>query len=193
MPETLLTKLVEEYYATRPNLDVINAPLCILFFACSGSGKSTTRRLLVNDLGATYVCNDEVRELLAKYPEATEAGIELKTVIAETVEKIFAEASNKLVIFDSNIIQYYQYGDSYLNVAKANHRPFFIIGLEASEEQLAERIRARGVNVAQILDNLPDQLVAYKKATKDIKPDLSLNPNSDVQELIESIRSTQAK
>ncbi|HSX31407.1 MAG TPA: AAA family ATPase [Candidatus Saccharimonadales bacterium] len=191
MPTNLLKKLVEEYYATRPNLAVSNDPLCIFFFACSGSGKSTTRRLLVDNLRATYVCNDEVRELLAKYPEATQEGIELKTIVAETVERIFARSPNKLVIFDNNIIQYYMHDDSYLNVAKAKRRPVFIIGLEAPEEQLAERVRARGINVTQILSELPGQLEAYKKATQDIKPDLSLNPSSDTQALIKLVRKSQ--
>ncbi len=193
MPGNLLNKLVEEYYLTRPNLEVSNNPLCVFFVACSGSGKSTTRRLLVGKLKATYVCNDEVRELLAKYPEANEQGIEIKTIVAETVERIFAGAANKFVVFDNNIIQYYLYDDSYPNVAKAKYRPVFTIGLEASEEQLTQRIKARGVNVVQILSELPGQLDAYKKATQDIKTDLSLNLSSDIQVLISHVRNALVK
>lgn len=191
MTKITLRQLVEEYYASRPNLEVNNAPLCVFFFACSGSGKSTTRRLLVKNIGATYVCNDEVRELLAKYPETTTQGIDLKLVIAETVEKIFNEAPNKLVVFDNNIIQYYMHQNSYLNVAKAKHRPIFIIGLDASEQQLTERVKARGVNVAKILSELPGQIADYKKATQDITPNWLLDTKSDTQELYEHLRNLQ--
>lgn len=163
--------MVSEYYATRPNLHVSKAPLCVLFFACSGSGKSTIRRLLVDELQATYVCNDEVRELLKKYPQAAEQGIELKEIVARTVEKIYAEAPNKFVIFDNNIVHYYMHADSYLNVAKAHQRPTFIIGLEVSESELKERIRERDINVTSILGDLPQQLIDYKNATNDIQPD----------------------
>ncbi len=187
MSENLLKKLVEEYYSGRPNLAVDNASLCIFFFACSGSGKSTIRRQIVEKLHATYVCNDEVRELIAKYPEASYQGIELKTVVAKTVEKIFAEAPNKLVVFDNNIIRHYVHNDSYLNVAKANKRPVFIIGIEAAEQELKERIKARGVNVAQTLSMLPQQLQDYKTATTDIKPDWSMNIDGNIQGLFKKI------
>lgn len=191
MAKMTLEQLVEEYYTSRPNIGIDNAPLCVFFFACSGAGKSTTRRLLVENMNATYVCNDEVRELLAKYPEATSQGINLKVVIAETVEKIFKEAPNKLVIFDNNIIRYYMHQDSYLNVARAKHRPIFIIGLETSEQQLTERIKARGINVEQILSELPGQVADYKKATQDITPDWSLGTESDIQELVGCLRNLQ--
>jgi predicted kinase len=195
MRSKLLEKLVSEYYLSRPNLQIKNAPLCVFFFACSGSGKSTTRRLLVHELGATYVSNDEVRELLAKYPEAAQQDIELKDIVAETVERIFTEAPNKLVIFDNNIIQYYMHADSYLNVAKARQRPIFIIGLEASEPELENRIKDRGINVAQILSELPGQLINYKKATDDIKPDWVLQSTDDKDALKElfSLLNTVAK
>lgn len=140
----LLDKLVFEYYSSRPNLGISHHALCVFFFACSGSGKTTTRKLLVERLRTTYVCNDEVRLLLEKYPEAVEQGVELKTIVAETITKIFTEARNKLVIYDNNIIQYYMHGDSYINVARANHLPVFVIGLEAPEEELKKRITSKG-------------------------------------------------
>lgn len=189
MSETLLQKLVTTYYATRPNLTVVHSPLCVFFFACSGAGKSTTRRLLVDEFAATYVCNDEVRELLAQYPEAAASGIELKTIVAGVVEKIFAEAANKFVIFDNNIIQYYMHEDSYLNVAKASHRPVYIIGLDIPEDQLVARIRSRGVYVAHLLGELPDQLAAYHRAANDLKPNISLKPGSNSEELLASLRN----
>lgn len=193
MSDSLLTRLVEEYYSSRPNLGVSNSPLCIFFLACSGSGKSTTRRQLVDKFKATYVCNDEVRTLMTRYPETSDQGIELKTIVARTVEKIFAEAPNKLIVFDNNIIQYYMHDDSYLNVAKANSRPIFIIGLEATEEELVKRVEARGVNVAQILSDLPLQILDYDKAAQDIKPDWSMNAAEAIQGLFMKIQSLQAK
>jgi gluconate kinase len=195
MYDELLDELVSEYYLSRPNLQISNGELCVFFFACSGAGKTTTRRLLVNKLGATYVCNDEVRGLLARYPEAARQGIGLKDIVTKTVERIFTEAPNKLVIFDNNIIQYYVHADSYLNVARAHQRPIFIIGLESSESELEKRIKNRGVNVAQILSELPGQLEDYRKATDDIKPDWVLNISDDKAGLNELINllSTTAK
>ncbi len=166
-------------------------PFCIFFFACSGSGKSTVRRSLVSELKATYICNDEIRELLQKYPEAVEQGIELKTIAANTVEKIFKEAPNKFIVFDNNIVQYYMHDDSYLSVARAHNRPVFIIGLESSEKELVKRIKDRGVNVAQILGGLPAQLHDYKKATRDIKPDWTISDTDEKTKLYKMIKYLQ--
>jgi predicted kinase len=189
MPKDLLQKLVDEYYGSRPNLAIPNSPLCVFFFACSGSGKSTTRRRIVEAFKATYVCNDEVRDLLARYPEAIDLGIELKHIVAETVEKIYHDSPNKFVVFDNNIIQYYMHEDSYLNVAKAKGRPVFIIGLEATETELRERIIARGINVAHLINGLPQQLEDYRKATKDIAPNWSMRIDGDSNELFSQIEA----
>ena len=85
--------------------------------------------------------------------------------------------------------------DSYLNVAKAKHRPVFIIGLEASESELIQRIKKRGIIVAQLLDELPGQLRDYKKATHDIKPDWSIvtsNFDNEIPALVEHLRTVVA-
>lgn len=179
----LLNDLIQEYYSSRPNLNVHHNPLCVFFVACSGAGKSTIRRLLVEKLGATYVCNDEVRLLLKKYPESNKQGIELKDIIAGVVKKIFAEAHNKLVIYDNSIIQYYMHADSYLNVAKTNRLPVCIIGLSATIEKLEERIRQRNINVPFLLNELPQQIRAYDAALKDIVPDRIIKITGDNDEL----------
>lgn len=146
------------------------------------------RRLLVENLKATYVCNDEVRELLKKYPEAARQGVTLKNVITETINKILANAENKMIIYDSNLIRYYMNDDGYLNVAKANHFPTFIIGLETPEQELKSRIKKRGINVEQLLSELPNQLEAYAKAKSEITPDWLINTTGDNDELNNLVR-----
>lgn len=172
--QRLLDQLVDQYYSSRPNLETTNAPLCIFFLACSGAGKSTMRKHFVEQLGMTYVCNDEVRLLLDQYPTAVESGIELKHIIAKTWDKILAEAPNKSVIFDNNIIKYYLHDDSYINVAIRLKVPVFVIDLQAPEATLKDRIVARNINTKQILADLPAQLVDYDNATMDIAADWTL-------------------
>lgn len=188
----LLGKLVQEYYGSRPNLETYNSPFCIFFFACSGSGKSTIRNYLVNRLDATYVCNDEVRMLLMNHAEENDSEVTLKQVVEMTVEKIFSEAKNHLVVFDNNIAQYYMHEDSYLNVAKKHNRPVFIIGLDAQEDILRQRIIERGVNVEELLEELPGQVQDYQKAKKDITPDFHTNhaTQAELDGLIDHIKST---
>lgn len=186
-----LRELINDYYRSRPHLMTVRPPLCVFFLACSGAGKSTVRSYLVKNLGATYVCNDEVRELLASHPEASRLGIGLKDVVAGTIEKIFAEANNRFIVYDNNIIQYYRYEDSYIAIAKKSHRPIFVIGLDVAEDELRRRIKRRGVNVDSILAELPGQIADYGKAVKDITADTSLGDVTDEKQLQELAQKVQ--
>ncbi len=66
----LIVRIIDDYLSSRPNLEVESDAICLFFLACSGSGKSTIRKNIVSKLRYTYVCNDEVRTLLKRYPDA---------------------------------------------------------------------------------------------------------------------------
>lgn len=186
--DTLLEKLVSEYFSTRPNLGVHNNKLAIFFFSCSGAGKSTVRRFLVDRLKATYVCNDEVRELLARYPEASKMEIDMKLVVDLALERMHHTSDNHLVIYDNVIVNFYQNKEGYLRKAKDNGTPIFIIGIDVKEDELRRRIKSRNLNVEQILSILPDQIEAYKKAVNDIAPDWVLAQDFTDKDLEEVAR-----
>lgn len=185
----LLDKLVNEYFDTRPNLDVAHPPLCIFFLACSGSGKSTLRRRIVESLKATYVCNDEVRQMLQKHPEAVSSGIGLKDIVAKTWMRILAETSNKMVVFDSNVIRYFKQADSYIETAMSLNLPLFLINLQISEPLLKKRIITRDIDTNNLLAELPSQLDDYKKARSALSPDYVLDDSSTEREVEELLRT----
>ena len=163
-------ELITTYYQSRPNLQQSHAPTSIFFLACSGAGKSTLRKVLVERLGATYVCNDEVRELVDKYPDITDQGSTLKAIISGTWRRILADAQNKMVVFDNNIINYYHHDDSFTNVSKQLNIPTIMINLDVPQQILRQRIVDRGFDVEWLLSKLPTQIEDYKRAVRDIEP-----------------------
>jgi predicted kinase len=191
--QKVIQQLGEIYFKTRPHLDVSHDPAAILFFACSGAGKSTVRRYLVDNAKATYVCNDEVRQLIQEHPETQEHDIQIKEIVYETIRLIQATAKNKCVIYDNIIVKYYMHDDSYFNNANSNHWPVFVIGLSVPEEELRRRITERGINLDEILGNLPEQLRAYDAAVQDITPDFVITDTHDTTGLEQLKESLAAK
>lgn len=194
MHDKLLNELVETYFQSRPNLHKPRNLLSIFFLACSGAGKSTLRKTIVEKLGATYVCNDEVRALLEAHPIAIEHGVLLKEIVANTWQKIITEASNKMVVFDNNIIQYYMYPDSYLQVSIRETIPNFVICVDIPATMLKQRVIDRAINAGQILEELPGQLVDYEKAKSDVPSDWVLSNSStakEVQSMLKAIAQRQ--
>lgn len=184
----LLDALVNEYFGTRPNLGVAHPPLCIFFLACSGSGKSTLRRRIVEALKATYVCNDEVRQMLERHPEAVRSGIGLKDIVTKTWMRVLSEAPNKMVVFDSNVIRYYRQPDSYILTARSLDLPLFVINLHMSESLLKKRIIARGIDTDSLLSELPTQLNHYERARSTLSSDYVLVDSSTEREVDELLR-----
>ena len=161
---------------SRPNLELPRPKLAVFFLACSGSGKSTLRQQIINELGATYVCNDEVRELLADQSGAIRMGIELKEVVGQTRDRILSETPNRFIVYDNNISSYYMHDDSYLNVAKKSDIPQFIIGINLTEELLVQRIEARGL---PLMNPLAEQLRHQRLAEDKLEPDFVITDPAD--------------
>jgi dephospho-CoA kinase len=193
MHDQLVEDLTEIYFKSRPNLQNHRNPLSIFFLACSGAGKSTLRKKIIQATGATYVCNDEVRELLEQNPKAIEADVSLKEIVAKTWQKIMQESLNKMVVFDNNIIQYYMYEDSYINVSQQNNIPIYTVCIEVPAEKLKERIISRDIKTEQIMQELPGQLTDFKKAKEDISCDWALTEDisdEEIDKLIDDIKSS---
>jgi predicted kinase len=190
MHDMLLHGLVEIYFQSRPNLGKPNKPLSIFFLACSGAGKSTLRKIIVEELGATYVCNDEVRALLDTNPDAVKHNVLLKEIVTSTWQRILAESENKMVVFDNNIIQYYQHHDSYLNASIRKDIPTFVIRLDIPAPVLEQRIIDRAVDVDHLRSELPGQIADYEKALMDIPSDWVLTDESareDTRQMLDAI------
>lgn len=189
-----LERLTQTYLNTQPNTDIAQPDLAIFFLASSGSGKSTVRRAIVEKLNATYVCNDEVRDLLAKHPEAIAAGVQLKEIVDAAVHRLRHEMLNHFIVFDSNLSAYYMHADSYLSSTKRAGIPVYIIGIDLPKSTLVERIKSRQRHdTAAILDELDDQLHNQALAFEDVVPDFIVTKDSGIDALLDSIATAVDK
>jgi len=85
--------------------------------------------------------------------------------------------------------------DSYPNVSIRHNVPVFILNIDLPIEKLEIQIKARGIRTKQILEELPAQFTGYKSAMLEIKPDWTLNDNTNEQaidSLIEYFRGLQS-
>src|SRR5579862_9098719 len=127
----MIEQLATEYFHSRPNRDLPKAKLAVLFLASSGSGKSTIRQLLVDKLGTTYFCNDEVRALLARHKQ----DMTPKVVIDATWEQWRQRAANQCIVFDSNMSSSYMHPTSYYHAAKRHGYQTCIIRIDLPHEE----------------------------------------------------------
>jgi predicted kinase len=182
MNNDIISELADLYFQSRPNKDRHNGKLAVLFLACSGAGKSTIRQKVVEELGATYVCNDEVRQIL------NDRGLPmtyLKPVVDKTWQQLHEETSNGFIVFDSNLSSYYMHEDSYSNTAVKLGYMRYVIALDLSEEELVKRIRKRErSDTEDVLSLLPEQLIAQHKAMLVLRPDYVIEIQSNYDELI---------
>lgn len=180
-------QLAEEYLSTRPNLELRNPGFCVFFAAPPGSGKSTLRRTIVDKLRATYFCNDEVRELIAKHSSGTPAP-NIGNIVLETWSDILNHSHNRFVVFDNTISNYHFNPDSYLNTARRRHLPVYIVSIELPKKVLQARIVARGINVEPLLEELDSALEAHKAAVKSVTVDFTLASDDTVDDLLADIQ-----
>src|SRR5581483_5701168 len=127
MSNSDVDNLVNIYFDSRPNKDRQHDKLAVLFLACSGAGKSTIRERLVEELGATYVCNDEVRYILDEYNLPISL---LKPIVDKTWQKLTKDSGNNFIVFDSNLSSYYMHSDSYYHSVKRLGFRIYIISLD---------------------------------------------------------------
>ncbi|HEV7454326.1 MAG TPA: AAA family ATPase [Candidatus Saccharimonadales bacterium] len=181
--------LVDAYFATRPNLATPKPSLAVFFLASSGSGKTTIRKAIVDQFGATYTCNDEVRKLMDHPKDNSAAGVELKSVVADVWRKIMTETPNHFVVFDNDISHYYMHADSYWKVAERENVPVFVIEIDLPRQTLETRIKQRGRHDTDIVLGLLDNQVAKRAvARQDIAADFKVTTDNDLPQLLEALR-----
>ena len=186
MSNSDVDNLVNIYFDSRPNKDRQHDKLAVLFLACSGAGKSTIRERLVEELGATYVCNDEVRYILDEYNLPISL---LKPIVDKTWQKLTKDSGNNFIVFDSNLSSYYMHSDSYYHSVKRLGFRIYIISLDLAEDELVKRVNRRPrKDRAQILDQLPDQIIAQRNATKNLHPNYRIRADSNYTDLVEALR-----
>lgn len=183
----VIDKLTQTYFDTRPNRDESHGKVAVLFLASSGAGKSTIREMLVRELGATYVCNDEVRALLDEYRQPIKL---LKPIVDNVWMKLTAESNNHFIIFDSNLSSYYMHDNSYYHSVRKHGYRVYIIALNIPEVEIRRRIEGRSrADKAEVLSQLPDQLNAQHKAMDMLHPNFTISTDTDSSELLSELQT----
>jgi predicted kinase len=181
--------LVDAYFATRPNLATPQPPMAVFFLASSGSGKTTIRKAIVDYFGATYTCNDEVRELMGRPNDNSAAGVELKVVVADVWRRIMSETPNHFVVFDNDISHYYMHADSYWQVAERQSVPVFVIEIDLPRHALETRIKQRARHDTEAVLSLLDNQIAKRAiARQNIAADFIVTSDDDLPQLLEALR-----
>jgi predicted kinase len=182
-------KLIDSYFASRPNKEFRHAKIAVLFLACSGSGKSTITEKIVKELHATYLRNDDARLLLNQH----HLEVSPKVIIDSTWRQLRHNSENQFIVFDSNMSAYYMHKDSYYNVALELGYRTFIITIDLPKKLLEERMRTRNrYDTEEVLELLPTQLQAQKEAIDHLKPDFTVREDTDYGMVIEALRIFEA-
>jgi adenylate kinase family enzyme len=183
--------LTQNYFNARPNREVPHGNVAVLFLASSGAGKSTIRAKIVDELQATYVCNDEVRALLTAINQPFYF---IKPIVDSVWQRLESESANHFVVFDSNLSSYYMHEDSYFHTVLNHGFKVYVIALDIPENELVRRIKGRDrADRDELLTQLPDQLVAQHKAMAELHPNFTITVDSEIDELIADLRAFVAK
>ncbi|HEX8227302.1 MAG TPA: AAA family ATPase [Candidatus Saccharimonadales bacterium] len=191
MREDVLNAMAEAHFMARPNLDLVRNDMIVLYMAPPGSGKSTLRQAIVAATGATYICNDEIRDIIAQHPEAAGHGITIGDVGLRVWEMITTRSRNHLIVFDNTISKYYMNEDSYLNTGRRQGYRVYIVQIDIPKTVLTERIRSRHdrPETARLLDELDDNLAIEAAARKNVQADYVFGHDGHVDALIADIRA----
>lgn len=175
-----------EYFDSRPNKDVSHKKLAVFFIACPGSGKSSLRAQIVEQLNATYVCNDEVRTMLSERGLSADL---LRPIVRTVWERINTETANKCIVFDGNVSASFAEPNSYLNLTKNNNYEIFMVLFEAKPETLIARIAERdGAKGSYLIKDMPNQIKRYNNARAVLRADYILSEESTYDEVVMQIQ-----
>lgn len=179
--------LTQNYFNTRPNREEPHGKVAVLFLASSGAGKSTIRTKIVDELQATYVCNDEVRALLST---VNQPFYYIKPIVDSVWQQLEAQSANHFIIFDSNLSSYYMHDDSYYHTVLNHGFKVYVVALDIPEDELIRRIKGRDrADRDELLTQIPDQLVAQHKAMAELRPNFTITADSDIDELVADLRT----
>jgi predicted kinase len=185
MDEAVLEEIAATYFESRPNLNLARKNFSVFYIAVSGAGKTTITDTIVERCGATYVSNDEIRQILAGYPEAADPKA-IGKISLRVWEMIVTSTVNHFVVFDAISVGFYQRPDSYLNTSKRHGFACYIIDMEIPRDTLVDRIRKRAhiVDTQKILGELDTRLEQQRQARKNLKADYHFKPDSSVEDLL---------
>lgn len=182
-----LQDLTKTYYDSRPNRDVPHNRVAVLFLASSGAGKSTIRERIVSELKSTYVCNDEVRGLLT---EVDQPFYYIKPIVDSVWQRLERESANHFIVFDSNLSSYYMHDDSYYHTVLNHGFKVYVVALDIPETELIRRIQGRERHDKdEVLQQIPDQLVAQHKAMDNLHPNFTVTAASEIDELLSHLHT----
>lgn len=186
----LINGIAQEYYDSRPNKEVAHKKLAVFFIASPGSGKTSLRLRIVEELQATYICNDEVRALLTERNLPAEL---LRPVVKAVWERLSLEAPNKFIVFDSNVSASFAQPNSYINLTKAKSYELFIVRFDIKPETLIERIGLRdGEQGSYLVEDMPNQTARQNIAKEALRADFILGENDSYDEVVELISARLA-
>lgn len=183
-------EIAEAYFSSRPNLSLTRDQLGVFFIACPGSGKSTLRQKLVDEYGATYVCNDEVRVLLA---ENGRDDSWVYQVVDLTWRRIMGESNNHLIVFDSDVSRSYVQNRGYLRNMESEGIATFVIEIDLRPEILTQRITSRSrPDSEQLLAKIDEYYKDWLRVKTVLTPDFVLSDQTSTDELLRSFEAKLA-
>ncbi|MFK5913652.1 MAG: AAA family ATPase [Woeseiaceae bacterium] len=196
-------KLAEKYI--HPTV-----PCLLINHGLSGSGKSTITRILLEKFPAIQVRSDVERKRLFKVSEnnkstaAIEKGIYTTDATQQTYTRLLDIAQCLLsagysVVIDATNLKFQQ-RQPFIELAKLNHVPYFILTYKASEKTLRNRVIQRsqeGDDVSDAtLNILQHQIETYAPLAEEEKPftiEIDTDKNIDVEKIISHIHTGNIK
>ena len=186
----IIKKFAESYLSSLTNLDVVNKPFFIFFSALHGSGKTTLGKTLAEDLGAVLIGVDEIKMMMSEQGYTRDEYYPLiRPIFHQVWNEIIDNKSNKLVIFDLGIDQWFDDKEGFFQRAKSRKIPYYLIRISLTVEEAKKRVALRGREDSHItLNQLDDVNEAFQKCKAKLSADFNYNGDPDYNNLLNDIR-----
>lgn len=141
--QTFFSKLDELIISSLQNTEIAHPKMMVTFSARPGSGKTSIALPLANKLQAIYLENDLIRKHIMKLCGVIDI-FEINKILYPYLPHLYKELQqypNGLWVIDATINQYPK---EFFETANENNFKTYIIRLNISDEDLKQRIIARG-------------------------------------------------